>query len=268
MHEYCFFVDSVVRPTEAGVSLNVLFSASALYGKGIFTTARVKQGRIFLWEKHWDRLLVASKKLRMEVDQSESFVKAALDRLIVANKVDEGRTKITILDISANPFWIAKGPNKYFLLITTSDPRPIPDRFLLTKSPFLVNSTSPLAGLKSCNYLEQLMAFADAKSVHFDEAIRCNELGYVASACMANVFWENDGRLFTPSLVTGCLAGTTREFVLENLECAEVEAGIDAIEAADRIFLTSAGIGVVAAAEFNGRKLDTSNHPILNLIPN
>ena len=111
------------------------------------------------------------------------------------------------------------------------------------------------------------MAFVDAKTGGFDEAIRLNERGHVTAACMANVFWEAEGKVCTPALTTGCLAGTTREFVLENLKCVEVEAGIEAVDSADRIFLTSAGLGVVAVAGFNGRSLDVSDHAILNLIP-
>ena len=111
------------------------------------------------------------------------------------------------------------------------------------------------------------MSYEEAQAGGFDEAIRLNEKGHVTSACMANVFWETGGRLYTPSLSTGCLPGTTREFVLENLECEEVEVGIETLESADRILLTSAGVGVAPISEFNGRKLDTSDHPTLNLIP-
>ena len=112
------------------------------------------------------------------------------------------------------------------------------------------------------------MSYEEARGRGFGEALRLNERGHVASACMANVFWEKDGKLFTPSLSTGCLPGTTREFVLENFECEEVESGIEVLNSADRIFLTSAGLGVAAAAEFDARELDTSDHPLLGLIPN
>jgi branched-subunit amino acid aminotransferase/4-amino-4-deoxychorismate lyase len=84
---------------------------------------------------------------------------------------------------------------------------------------------------------------------------------------MANVFWFKDGELFTPSLITGCLAGTTREFVLEQIECTEVEAGIGELDGAEAIFLTSAGIGIVRVAEFEGRELDGVGHPVLDLWP-
>ena len=84
---------------------------------------------------------------------------------------------------------------------------------------------------------------------------------------MANVFWEKDGYLFTPSLATGCLPGTTRESILEEVECEEVEMAIEELHEADRIFLTSAGLGVVSVAEAGGRELDTSEHPLSGLLP-
>jgi 4-amino-4-deoxychorismate lyase len=148
----------------------------------------------------------------------------------------------------------------------TGEFRPIPDHFHITLSPHLINSTSPLAGLKSCNYLEHMMAFDETKSRGFDEAVRLNERGEVTSACMANVFWLKDGSMFTPSLTTGCLAGTTREFVLENVPCEEVDGGIDIVRDADAMFLTSAGMGVINVAEFEGRGFDRVEHPILRLI--
>jgi branched-subunit amino acid aminotransferase/4-amino-4-deoxychorismate lyase len=81
---------------------------------------------------------------------------------------------------------------------------------------------------------------------------------------MANLFWAKNGEMFTPSLNTGCLAGTTREYVLEGLECREVEVGIEALEAAEDIFLTSAGVGIVQVDEFNGRPMQLGRYGIMN----
>ena len=100
-----------------------------------------------------------------------------------------------------------------------------------------------------------------------NEAVRLNELGYVTSACMANISWLKNDRLFTPSLSTGCLPGTTREFVLENLEVSEVEAAIDDLREADAIFLASAGLGVVQVDQFDGRAMPDIDHAITRLVP-
>ena len=73
-------------------------------------------------------------------------------------------------------------------------------------------------------------------------------------------------RLYTPSLGTGCLAGTTREFVMENVECEVTEDGPDSLAEAEAIFVTSAGLGIAAAAKFDGRHLPRSDHAIMRLL--
>lgn len=239
-----------------------------LYGKGVFTTLAIRDREPFLWAKHWRRLQNNAAKLCIDISEhSEAETRSALDEMIHKENLVHGRARITFIDDSLGQMWGGSGESKTELLINTGPQRTQPDRLKLTVSPHLVNSTSPLAGVKSCNYLEHLMAYEEALGRGFDEAIRPNEKGHVTSACMANMFWETGGNLYTPSLSTGCLAGTTREFVMDNFDCQEVEAGIEAIESADRIFLTSAGLGIVSVAEFNGRRLDVLEHPILKIFP-
>ena len=181
--------------------------------------------------------------------------------------IANGRARITFSDESQSPIWAQSGEKKTGLSIIIAERRPVPANFRLTMSPHRVNTTSPLVGIKSCNYLEHLLAFEEASKRGFHEAVRVNERGEIASASMANVFWTKDGNLFTPSLKTGCLAGTTREYILENLDCDEVETGLEDLGSADRIFLTSAGIRAIAVAEFEGRPLDTSENPLASSLP-
>lgn len=253
---------SAIQALTSGVA------ATALQGKGVFSTIAIDEGKPLLWEKHWLRLTAHATKLGTDISEySEQTTLDTLYEIIAKNNVVNGRARTTFLDESPSNIWSFETWRKSSLLITTADNRKIADKFQLTVSPHRINSTSPLAGIKSCNYLEHLMAFEEAKARGFDEAVRLNERGEVASACMANVFWLKGGRLFTPSLNTGCLAGTTREFILENIECEEVEAGEEVIREADEIFLTSAGIGVVQAAEFDGRAMQRQPHQILDIVP-
>lgn len=243
-------------------------SLATLYGKGVFTSIKVSEAKPFLWEKHWRRLVENSAKLRIDISEySERAVSDSLVELIEKNQTINGRARITFHDASPSELWSGGGEKKTSLSIITAEQRKIPANFKLTNSPYLVNSTSPLAGVKSCNYLDHLLTLDESKKRGFDEAVRVNERGEITSGCMANVFWSKDEKLFTPSLKTGCLAGTTREFVLENVECKEVETGIDALTKADSIFLTSTGIGVVQVAEFDGRSLENQDHPIIDLVP-
>lgn len=243
-------------------------SRSNLYAYGVFTTLAVVEGQTFLWEKHWHRLTSNASALGIDfLRHTEKNVLASLLESIAESEIAEGRARITISDDSPSRIWSESKETQTSLFVILAERRPTPDNFKLTVSPHRISTTSPLVGIKSTNYLEHLLAYEEATGRGFNEAIRINERGEVASACMANVFWEREGKLFTPRLSTGCLPGTTREYILENIDCAEVEKPIEEMERADRIFLTSAGLGVAVVAEFNDWELDTSDHPLSSLLP-
>ncbi len=243
-------------------------SSAFLYGSGVFTTIAICEGRPLLWEKHWQRLSSNAGKIGLDISgyEKESVLRL-LAETIKAEGIVNGRARITFTDESESSIRSTNAETKTGLSIITGGLRTIPNQFSLTVSPYLMNSTSPLAGVKSCNYLENVLAIDDAKARGFHEAIRINERGEVTSAAMANLFWLKEGKLYTPELLTGCLAGTTREFILENLECDEVTVDLNVLKSSDQIFLTSAGIGVVQVAEFGGRQLERNHHPILDLLP-
>lgn len=265
MHENVFYNGQIFSAADAFTSS---VSPAALYGKGIFTTIAVRNKESFLWKKHWKRLENNARHVRISIaDFSDRMLEGALNEIIVKNDFACGRARITFFDESPSDLWLFESYRKTSLLITTTDLRETPQNFRLTVSPHRINSTSPLAGIKSCNYLDKILALDEAKKRGFDEAVCLNEGGEIASAGMANIFWLKDRKLYTPSLKTGCLPGTTREFILENCECEEIEAEIEALKNADSIFLTSAGIGVVQAAEFDGKILNKRTHEILRLLP-
>lgn len=137
----------------------------------------------------------------------------------------------------------------------TGEPRRVPESLKLTVSPFRINSQSPLAGVKSANYLENLLSLEEAKRRGFDEAVRLNEKDEVVSAATANIFWTRGGEIFTPALAAGALRGTTRDFLLENFAVCQRRAALEELKSADEIFLTSAGIGVAKVGILESRKL-------------
>ena len=244
-------------------------SNSFLYGKGIFSTVAIRDGKALLWDKHWARLRSNAEIIGIPfegVDQRELLIE--LEKHIKERSINNGRARLTFFDERSSEIWPAEISVEQHTShhIIVGERRQIPENFKLTVSPYPVNSRSPLAGVKSCNYLENLISFENAKTGGFNEAIRLNERGEITSACMANVFWLRENSLYTPSLKTGCLAGTTREFVLEKVECSEVETGIEELEKADAIFLTSAGVGIAGINEFDGTILRRPDHPLLRLV--
>ncbi len=234
-------------------------SSAALYGKGVFTSLAVYNSKPFLWEKHWRRLRENSSKIGIDLkDFNEKTVRHALSDLVLLNNLKTGRARLTFFDETAGKIWNFRSNNKTSLLITTADFQKPTDEFRLTVSPFPVNSKSPLANIKSCNYLESLLAIEDARMRGFDECVRLNEKDEIASASMANIFWVRDKNIFTPSLKTGCLAGTTREFLIENFPVRETKSKVIELSMADEIFLASAGIGL-RPASFENVKTNKSS---------
>lgn len=254
MHRSISFNHQICSTKDA---LILAVSPASLYGYGIFTTIAIYNSKPFLWEKHCRR--VSENASRLEIDLAEfsmDSVHQSLMQLIAENGVINGRARLTFFDQSGKGVWQIKSKNKTSLLITTADFRQT-DEIKLTVSPYRINSTSPLASIKSCNYLENLLAVEEAKKRGFTEAIRLNEKGEIASAAMANIFWCKDNQIFTPSLKTGCLAGTMREFLLDNFEIVEVAEPIESLENANEIFLTSSGIGIKKVSKLENKVLSS-----------
>lgn len=265
MHKFVSFNHKICLPENVHLSG---VSSIALYGRGIFTTVTIYNSKPFLWEKHWARLISNAFQLNLDISGfAEESVKNSLLELISANAVTNGRIRLTFFDESAQGIWKVKNKKKTSLLLISADFRPLSKELKLTVSPHRINSFSPLINIKSCNYLENILAIEEAKKEGFDEAIRLNEKGEITSACMANIFWVKGSEIFTPSLKTGCLAGTNREFLLENHKVFEVEESIESLKETETIFLTSAGIGILTINEFEGKELQATLPPQLEPLP-
>ena len=233
-------------------------TAATLYGRGVFTTVAVCRGRPFLWDAHWSRLLAHAERAGVECDFGDNETALALARLIEANGVEAGRARVHLLARASAGRWNFGGGDGRAsdLLMMTADAWHHPEEIALTVSPYRVNTCSPLAGVKTINRLEQVLAWEEARSRDFDEAVVVNERGEVASATTANLFWVKQGTVHTPALATGAVAGTTRARVVQLAEelavpLAEGAHTLHELAEAEEIFLTSAALGVALVTTFD-----------------
>jgi 4-amino-4-deoxychorismate lyase len=237
-------------------------SAAALYGRGIFTTIAIYCGKPFLWNLHEKRLRQNALKVGIELsDMSFGDVQNSLLELIEHNKINNGRARITLFDSRSSRLWQFESKSETCVLITPAkSPVKPKDNLKLTISPFRVNSASPLTGVKSCNYLENILSLEMVNKQNFDEAVRFNEHSQVVSAIMANLFWVKGETIFTPGLPAGALEGTTRGFVMGLLKelgfvVKETTALLKDLKTADEIFLTSAGLGICLVESLDSQNL-------------
>ena len=193
---------------------------------------------------------------------SESNIGEALRKLVAVNQVKSGRARVILLARSGRDVWRAKkeSPRKTDVLIMTGEPQKVPAAGMsLAVSPYRVNTFSPLVGIRSLNYLEQVLSWEEAQTRDFDEAVMLNERGEIVSATMANIFWFTDGTLHTPALSTGAMAGITRAAVIElaGKQFIPVIEGVyelSNLTEANEIFLTSSSLGVAQVTTFDFRR--------------
>jgi branched-subunit amino acid aminotransferase/4-amino-4-deoxychorismate lyase len=260
VHPVIYLNKTMVEATKARVAP---VSSAMLYGRGVFTTLAIYDSNPFLWSKHWQRLIAHADKLDIDhTGCNEKNVGDALKKLISVNQLKDGRARVIMLSRSGRDIWKTKmaGSKKTDLLIMTGDPPKAPaNGFSLAVSPFRTNTFSPLTGIKSLNYLSNVLAWEEAQSRDFDEAVVLNERGEISSATTANLFWVKEGTVHTPALSTGAIAGVTRECVIDIaskhfIPLLEGVYEMGDLTDASEIFLTSSGLGVAPVTTFDFRR--------------
>jgi branched-chain amino acid aminotransferase len=243
-------------------------SSAMLYGRGVFTTIAIHNGKPFRWPEHWQRLKNHAERLSVDcTGANERNVGEAVRKLVAVNQVKNGRARVILLARSGRDVWRAKKAEtrKTDLLILTSEPQTLPAAGMsLAVSPNRINTLSPLVGIRSLNYLEQVLSWEEAQARDFDEAVMLNERGEVVAATMANIFWVKDGTLHTPALSTGAIAGITRATLIELAEKQFVPViegvyELSDLTDADEILLTSASLGIALVTTFDFRQYSEVN---------
>jgi aminodeoxychorismate lyase len=260
MHPVIYLNKVMLEATKARVAP---VSSAMLYGRGVFSTVAIYNGKPFLWPAHWRRLKDHAERLKVDcTGANERNVGEAVRKLVAVNQVETGRARVILLARSGRDVWKPKKEvaRKTDLLIMTSEPQKVPlSGMSLAVSPFRFNTFSPLVGIRSLNHLEQVLSWEEAQARQFDDAVMLNERGEIVSATMANIFWAKEGTIHTPALSTGAIAGITRGAVIElaGKQFIPVIEGVYELADladADEIFLTSASIGVALVTTFDFRQ--------------
>lgn len=100
-----------------------------------------------------------------------------------------------------------------------------------------------------------------------DEAILLNAAGRVAEGSADNVFVVRHGKLLTPPVIEGALAGITRQTIIDlantlNIPCKEVALAPYDLYTADECFLTGTGAELIPVASVDGREMNHCNGEI------
>ena len=125
------------------------------------------------------------------------------------------------------------------MLITVAPGKVWPATADVAVVPWTRNENAPTAGAKTTSYADNVVALAEAHRRGAAEAIFANTRGELCEGTGSNVFVGLGGRLYTPPLSSGCLAGITRELLLEWTDAVEETLSLGALADADEAFLAS-----------------------------
>jgi branched-chain amino acid aminotransferase len=215
------------------------FDHGLLTGDGVFETLVVYGGRPFAVRRHLDRLAFSCKGLGLACPDGD-LLRSALSAVVSANGLSDGRLRITVTGGVA-PLGSDRGGESDQMVVVAGAPLGAwPDTAAVVVVPWPRNERGALSGLKTTSYGENVVALAYAKERGAGEAIFGNTVGSLCEGTGSNVFLSfGDGRLVTPPLSSGCLAGVTRALVLEVTGAAEEDVPVGALASASEAFLTS-----------------------------
>jgi branched-chain amino acid aminotransferase len=222
-----------------------------LVGDGVFETLRCYSGVPFALGEHLDRLEAGARTLGLD-PPARALLEQATRAVIEANTLSDARMRITLTS-GAGPPGLLRGDGGPTVLVSAQAITPWPPTATAIVSRWARDQDSPLTGVKTISLVASVMALSEARGHGAAEAILLNRRGEVCEATTANVFVVRGGRVATPSLAAGCLAGITRERVLKLSGGLEAELPEAALHAAEELFLTSSTRGVQPLVELDGR---------------
>jgi branched-chain amino acid aminotransferase len=232
-----------------------LYSQSLHYGYSVFEGIRsykTEDGttKIFKATEHFDRFKASAEAINLPYTYNTQDLIAQTYKLLALNNLGDAYIRPVVYAPANMSFtqntesfifiqaW-EMGPflgDKRIRVMTSSFQRPNPKGFKIH---------AKAAG----HYVNSIMASQEAKAAGYDEALLLDMHDHVAEAPGANVFFEKDGTLYTPSL-GNILPGITRATVLElcathAIPVVETSFGIDDIKGADAAFFCGTAAEVI-----------------------
>jgi branched-chain amino acid aminotransferase len=224
---------TLFRDDEATIPV---FDHGIVAGDGIFEAVKVTGGVPFALSRHLARLTRSAAGMGLPEPDIGWIRAGALELLEEAGRPDAARMRITVT-AGVSPLGSQRGDGPGNVIIALG-------RLAASKGPCDVvtvpwprNEHGVLAGLKTTSYAENVLALRYAEQRHAAEAIFANTAGHLCEGTGANVFVVSGGRLSTPPLSSGCLAGVTRGLVIEWAGAVEEDLPAGALAAADEAFL-------------------------------
>jgi len=234
---------------------------------------------VFRLDAHIERLFRSAELLDMELPYSkDDFCEAAFET-VKRNGLQKGIIKLICFysDFSVE---ILPAPKPLNVSIFAIDPQQDLGRFgipfetgttvCLSRWRKLDPRTVPIEAKAAANYLNGMVARAEAKKKGFAHALMLDTQGFIAEGGTESIFLVKDNCLLTPATGT-VLKSITRMSVLEaaetlDIECTEEQLKPEMLIEAEEIFFASTPFKVLPVKQIDDRKLDNAPGPLTRKI--
>jgi branched-chain amino acid aminotransferase len=244
--------------SEARISV---FDHGLVVGDGVFETIKVARGQPFALTRHLARLSASAVGLGLPAPDLD-HISAGVAAVVGAYPgIALARLRITVT-AGVAPLGSERGNSPLTAVVALAEQRPPADAVDVAVVPWTRNEHGAVTGLKTTSYAENVRALAFAAEQGAAEAIFANTAGNLCEGTGTNIFVVSGGRLVTPPLSAGCLAGVTRALVIEWAGVVEEDLPIRALAAADEAFLTGTTRDVQPIRKVNGSLLASAPGPV------
>jgi len=226
----------------AGEALFNSRNRSFRYGDGLFETIKVFKGKILLEAFHFDRLFLGMKMLSIKTSLHPADVSKLILELCQKNNcTDSARVRLAVFRNNQNlaEFIIEAVP------LSGNTNQWNGKGLRIDLYPYARKCPDAFSNLKTANFLPYVLAEVFARENGIDDALLLNASDFICDSSKANVFLIRKGQIFTPALHQGCIAGTMRRYLLDQLKnegyrIHQDEISEQQLAEADEVFLTNA----------------------------
>lgn len=267
-----FRIDEVGLPT---------FDHGVLYGDAVFEGVLLVAGRLFQWREHIQRLYASANLVQIEIPYSpEELTERVLEAIGESPGGDEGHAYLR-LAVTRGLGDLGLHPNRclgstIYCIVSQIQLYPASlyergIRLSLARKTRRVSADILDPKIKSCNYLNNVMALLETAEEQANETLMLTPSGFVSEATADNIFLvsRKPGRegssaniTLTTPVADYCLKGITRDLVLaygaeSGFQISESVALLpEDITGTDiEVFLTGTAAGVVPVVSFDGRQI-------------
>ena len=239
------------------------------YGDGVFETLLLRNGQPVLWGFHRARLLRGCDVLGI-TPPSDQLLEASWQAPSASSHVEAGLAdrlevlKIVVTRGSGGRGYAPPAEPVTRLLRQRSPFSPAPERWQQGVSVCLcqirLGHQPMLAGIKHLNRLENVMARREWQRDDIAEGLLADREGNVIEATSMNLFWQQDGKLWTPDLKQCGVAGTLRAALLEEQRVQVASLSIDDLSAVEHLWIGNSVQGVWPVTALVSAEGDIQHH--------